>query len=324
MTFDTGLILVSIATLGLYNVLVKEFPHKLVLLFLLNVTAYLGFLVVYFVHTRLLGHDARALRELVDVYIYQDTPLYAVIALCFLGSMIVSEKLLDGYDLSLVVPISQFGVLLSSAAYLVLGDPFKWTLAVGMLILCLGTVCVSLSAAEGAPSDTLLARLQRVPHRLWLLVLIQAVFFTVVSVLGYLGTKRTAETQAALRWLRRLHIGPLAFHQAFYFNLGQQCFSVVLFLVYLLCRRRYRTELVPSLTGRTGYLTLVVLAYFVAQYTYLIAFSMTTDTTILLGLDNLSTPVVLALSYLLLHEPLTPSKTIGSSLIVFGGVIAAL
>jgi len=41
--------------------------------------------------------------------------------------MIIPEKLLDGYDLSLVIPISQFGILLASAGYIALGDPFQWS-----------------------------------------------------------------------------------------------------------------------------------------------------------------------------------------------------
>jgi hypothetical protein len=52
--------------------------------------------------------------------------------------MIISEKLLDGYDLSLAIPISQVGLLLASAAYIALGDPFQWSLLIGIVIVRLG------------------------------------------------------------------------------------------------------------------------------------------------------------------------------------------
>jgi uncharacterized membrane protein len=54
------------------------------------------------------------------------------------------------------------------------------------------------------------------------------------------------------------------------------------------------------------------------------AFTMTKDTTILLGLDNLSIPITLLFAFLILKEQLSSTKIFGSALIVLGGVIAAL
>jgi len=71
-------------------------------------------------------------------------------------------------------------------------------------------------------------------------------------------------------------------------------------------------------------LLIVVLSYFIATYAYLIAFTMTEDTTILLGLDNLSIPITLLFAFLILKEKLSSTKILGSALIVLGGVIAVL
>jgi drug/metabolite transporter (DMT)-like permease len=62
--------------------------------------------------------------------------------------MIISEKLLNGYDLSLVIPISQVGILLASAGYIALGDPFQWSQLIGILVVCLGSVVLSISTAN--------------------------------------------------------------------------------------------------------------------------------------------------------------------------------
>ena len=70
------------------------------------------------------------------------------------------------------------------------------------------------------------------------------------------------------------------------------------------------------------YLTIVVSSYLIAEYLYFIAFMITKDTTILLALDNLSIPIILLFSFLILQEELNRNKVIGSSLIVLGGVIA--
>jgi hypothetical protein len=64
-----------------------------------------------------LQHDISAIHELIFNYTYGDFPLYIIIALSFVSSMIISEKLLVGYDLSLVIPLSRSGILPASAGY---------------------------------------------------------------------------------------------------------------------------------------------------------------------------------------------------------------
>jgi drug/metabolite transporter (DMT)-like permease len=148
---DANLILISILSLCFYNVLVKNFPDKLILIFWINLLSYLCFLGIYYFRVSVLNHDPKALHELIFNYTFQDIPLYAIIAASFLGYMIVSEKLLDSYDLSLVIPISQLGILLASAGYILLGDPFNWSLLFGLSILCAGTFVVSLSSISQTP-----------------------------------------------------------------------------------------------------------------------------------------------------------------------------
>jgi hypothetical protein len=101
MSVGTNLILFSIVTLSIYNVLLKRFPPKLILLFWVNLLSYLGFVAIYFFRSAILQHDLQALQELIFAYTLNDLPLYIAIAGAFLGSMIISEKMLDGYNLSL-------------------------------------------------------------------------------------------------------------------------------------------------------------------------------------------------------------------------------
>jgi hypothetical protein len=156
--------------------------------------------------------------------------------------LIISEKLLEGYDLSLVIPISQFGILLASAGYIALGAPFQWSFAVSIVVLCLGTFILSLSATAKSLSLHIFAEFRKIPRNLWMLVVLQALCFTVSAVVSYLGTKETVRTDALMDGMRRLHLGPIAFHGAFYFNLGQQLYSVSLFLIYILVRKKYRLD----------------------------------------------------------------------------------
>jgi drug/metabolite transporter (DMT)-like permease len=320
----TYLILFSIVTLSLYNVLLKRFSQKLLLLFWVSFFSYVGFVTIYLFQSLILQHDHHVIHELIFEYTFEDIPLYIIIALSFLGSMIISEKLLEGYDLSLVIPISQFGILLASIGYIALGDPFQWSLVIGIVILCFGTFILSLSATAKRLSLSVFAEFRRIPSNLWLLVALQALCFTVSAVVSYLGTKETVRTDTLMDGLKRLHLGPIAFHGAFYFNLGQQVYSIIIFLVYILVRKKYRLEIFSPLATSAKYLSLVVLAYIAAEYAYFSAFTITRNTTILLVLDNLSIPITLLFSYFLLKEQLDQLKIVGSSLIVLGGLIAAL
>ena len=74
----------------------------------------------------------------------------------------------------------------------------------------------------------------------------------------------------------------------------------------------------------TKYLAWAALAYILAEYTYFIAFTITHETSVLLALDNLSIPITLIFPYLFLKEQISENKRLGSSLIVIGGLVAAI
>jgi hypothetical protein len=156
----------------------------------------LGFVFIYLLQTFVLQHDLSAVHELILNYTFDNLPLYITIAFSFLISMIISEKLLDGYDLSLVIPISQFGILLASAGYIALGDPFQWFLLIGVLIVCLGSFVLSLSAATEQLSFRMFSAFRHIPGKLWALVVGQALCCATSAVVSYLGMKETAHTDA--------------------------------------------------------------------------------------------------------------------------------
>jgi uncharacterized membrane protein len=237
--------------------------------------------------------------------------------------MIISEKLLDGYDLSLVIPISQFGILFANAGYIALGDPFQRSLLIGILILCLGSVVLSISAADEPLSLKMCAEFRYAPGKLWAFVLGEALGFTTSAVVSYLGIKETLHTDDIMNSLKRLHLSPVAFHSVLFFNVGQQLFSVIIFAIYILSRTKSRTTMFAPVLTSSKYLAWAALAYILAEYTYFIAFTITHETSILLALGNLSIPITLVFSYFFLKDQISENKLIGTSLIVIGGLIAA-
>jgi hypothetical protein len=83
-----------------------------------------------------------------------------------------------------------------------------------------------------------LCKMEKNSKKLWLLTLVQAGFFILSATMTYLGTKETVRTEMIMAILRRMHMGPVSFHSAFYFNLGQQFFSVTIATVYILARKK--------------------------------------------------------------------------------------
>lgn len=88
--------------------------------------------------------------------------------------------------------------------------------------------------------EIFLFRLKNIPKKLVILALVQVLLFVVSSMVNYVGTKKTIHTEAIINNMRHLHMGPVAFHDAFYFNIGQQFFSVIIATIYVLLRRKYR------------------------------------------------------------------------------------
>jgi uncharacterized membrane protein len=124
--------------------------------------------------------------------------------------------------------------------------------------------------------------------------------------------------------LRRFHLGPVAFHGSFYFNLGQQIFSVILSIMYILSRKQYRAGVLGPIKNNYQYVIWVVIFYIAAEYAYFRAFMIEEDTTILLVLDNISIPITLILSFFVLKENIDIKKMMGSAIIVVGGIVAGL
>ena len=168
--------------------------------------------------------------------------------------------------------------------------------------VCLGSVVLSTSAVNEHLSLRMFAEFRHVPGKLWALVLGEAFCFTTSAVVSYLGIKETPHTVDIMNGLKRLHLGPIAFHSVFFFNVGQQLFSVIIFAIYIVSRKQYRTVMISPLISSTKYLAWAALAYILAEYTYFITFTITHETSILLALDNLSIPITLVFSYFFLKE----------------------
>jgi drug/metabolite transporter (DMT)-like permease len=321
------LAMVSVLLVNLYGLTVKRLADKLALFFWTNLFTYLGFIAIYFVRastgsTR--GQAFEALHDLVFRYTLAQSPLYLLYAAGFVGTMFVFQKLLDGYDLSVVMPLSQLSIVFVTLGYVVLGVRPHWQEVLGLLILSPGVVIVSLPADALSSPGALVARLRGVPWPLWRLVTVLASLTTLTALVSYLGTKMTTETTAVASALEgALHV-QVFFLDPFHFALGAQFFSMLLFLGVLLARAPDRARLLPGIRHGGKVYVVVALMSLLANLAFQEAFALAPDPTVLLVIDKMSIPLVLFLSVLILEERLTTTKVAGSGLIVGGGILVAL
>jgi multidrug transporter EmrE-like cation transporter len=82
-------------------------------------------------------------------------------------------------------------MLLASAGYIALGDPFKWSLILGLCVLCTGTFIISLAAIPPSSTETIFVRWKKIPKKLWLLTLVQAGFFILSATMTYLRVSKS-------------------------------------------------------------------------------------------------------------------------------------
>jgi drug/metabolite transporter (DMT)-like permease len=318
------LALVSVLLQNLYSVSAKRIENRTALFFWSNVFTYVGFLAVYFARRRAEADGGQVLTDLVFRYTLDQAPLYVLYAAGFVGSMLVFRKLLAGYDLSLMMPLSQLSILLTTVGYVALGVRPAWQEVAGLLILSPGLVVVSLPADALSSPALLIGRLRAVSGRLWGLALLMASLTTLTALVTYLGTKATVETTELARALEEsLHL-QVFFLDPFHFSLGAQFFSVLMFLGVLAPRREDRSALLPALRDGGVIYVLITLMSFVANLAFQKAFELAPEPTILLVINKLSIPIVLGFSVLLLGERLTPPRIAGSGLILGGGLLAAL
>ena len=318
------LAVVSVLLVNLYSVAVKRIPNKLALFFWTNLFTYVGLVVVYFLRALTGSGGAHAVRELVFRYTLAQSPLYLLYAAGFVGTMVVFQRLLDGYDLSLVVPLSQFSILFVTFGYVALGVKPTWQEVLGLLILSPGVVIVSLPPDALSSPAALFARLRAVPWPLWSLVMLLAALTTVTALVSYLGTKTTAQTMAVDDALESaLHVN-VFFLDPFHFALGAQFFSVLLFLGFLLAQEQDRAALLPAIRHGGKLYVLVALMSLLANLSFQEAFALAPDPTLLLVIDKMSIPLVLIFAAVILKERTTVPKIVGSGLILVGAMLVAM
>jgi len=318
---DIIYISISIITFSLYNTFIKKTPgdKRLIVLFWMHIFAYISYIIFYFYKHIILMHDKNAIEHLIHEYTIINSPLYFLLGLCFVGTLIIYQNLLRHYPLSKVIPFAQISVLFTYIGQVFLGDVFDWSEFIGILIITFGailTVCDTISFTHP------LKPFKNIPPRLIKGVIGEAFLKASASVITFFLTQDTAINETIMNSL--LHVFPFASYNPFEANLGARFFMIAILYYYLTHTNIFKNEIVRTLKENTFFIIATSIIYLISVYDYQLAYLLTPDKNILAALTKLNIPILMLFASILLKEKITVPKIVGAAIVILGGLIVLI
>lgn len=317
ITAGIGLLFASIITFSLFTVLLKVFAPKNLLpfLFWVNVVTYIGFLGIYFYRKYFLQHDLHILEELIFHFSFENAPLYILLSICFVGSYVIFNGLLEKYDVAQVMALSQISILFSFIGFLLMGDSFSLKGCIEVLIVTYGALISGMTTLSFNPYTLFASQSWDSIRKVFL----YASFTSIITIITFLLTQQTVFNEEITGSLR--HIFPFSFYNPFYFNVGTRFYIMITFFIYL-WYKGYTNQLIPVLREKKMGLLITSLLFLATSYTFQLAFDLIPNRSLFSALYKFTNPCILLCGILLLKEKTTMPKIIGSLIIVLGGAIA--
>jgi drug/metabolite transporter (DMT)-like permease len=327
MQFDTSVFFcfISIFTYALYMVALKPVKHRMLTLFWLNTISYIGYISIFFVRKLHFEHDVKALEQLLFTFTFSNIPLYILVACCFVSSLALLNYLMNRFEISLIIPVTEVSILFTTLGYIALGNPSSPLVLIGVCIIFAGSIISGLTTLS---LSNPLKDFKKISHTLMIGGILQAAFESSVMLITFLCTHKTAVTKEIITWLnitfKNIYDVPFSFHQPFYYTIGVRFFITIFFLLYLLIYKKYRLEIITHPFKNAWYMLSVSAIFLITIISYHEAYQGFADKNVFIALRKLSIPTILFISYYLLNEKITRPKIIGCLIIVFGGMFSLL
>lgn len=316
---DLLYIIVAGTAYALYQVTMKHMKSsiRLIAFFWIYVLAYAGHLVIYFFRKFILEHNVNAIEILIREFTFYNSPLYLLLGICFTWSLVIYFQLFKRYDLTLIVPFAQIGLLFTYLGYYLLGDPTNPVEFTGVAIICLGAFITGMPTLVN-PRKAIRA----IPKPLIYGILKKSILSTIAAMSIFFITQQTAINKLVMQEIK--HIFPFSFHYSiFQADLGAYFFIVMTLLFYLTHHRQYKGRLLKTLRKHWVAITVACGLYMLSMYAHHFAYLLTPDQTVLAGLTKINVPIILFFGHRILHEKVTPPRIIGCLIVLLGAVVIA-
>ncbi len=323
---STGIIYLLFANffLSAYNIGVKRFEERLILLLWAATLSYVGYVGYALFHEKVLLLGPHPWKKIMFDYTFINIPFYCAIGIFSFLSLFLYAYLLKHHDISLVTPILKIGMLIQTFGYFILGQKFHLFSFLGVLIVSFGSL-LSVWPSNIKKLDDFK---KQFPFDLVFFAIVAAGLKAANKILVFLVTQQTPVTLQVQKFLdyvfHHLHPLTLTFVNPFDYNIGVRFFIVASFLTYIIGIKREGHKILAVLCEHfkmvviisccfLGYLTLYYNAYGIIQNKVMIS-----------PLLKLSLPLILFASYYLLGEKITTQKLVGYAIIIGGAIVTIL
>ena len=319
--FGAAMIAITVLSYSLYSIAIKPFKERMILLFWINMFTYVGFLGAYYIEKPIMPEHPGF--KLFEEYLFavstSNIPLYALLGMAFVASLVVLDNLYQRFDVSLVMPMAQMSLLFTAIGYICLGDPITWKPIVGIMIVFTGAIITSFPKLSMRDP---LGPLRKIPMVLLAWGIVESLLLAAQQMITFTCTQKTGITDWLMQTLKHISALPFSSFNPFLYNVGSRLFIAIVFLLYLNIHKRYRGKIFSVLNKNKLYVFGVSAIYFASAFSYQLAFRYTTDKKVLSALNRTYIPVILIMSFFLLKEKIKAPKIVGSTLIVLGGLAA--
>ena len=319
-------ILGTVLTFSFYNIFIKQFPKRMILLFWVEIITYICFASLFLAQKYIFDYDVSAMEDLIYDFTYTNAPFYILMALAFVGSLLFLDYLLKHFEISLITPLSQVSLLFIAAGYLLMGDPLNWIVILSVIIVFVGAI---ISSFKKFYFPNPLIEFKNLSWKLIKGTLFYSLLLTITAIITYLVTQQTDQTRAIMEWTKHsfkyLHPFPFQFYTPFYFNLGIRFFIMLFFIIsFFFVEEKHIKEPFISLKKHFWFILKTGFVYFLSVYTYQHAYMYIADKNVLGAMSKLAIPTILVLSMIHVKEKITAPKVVGSILILLGSSIALM
>lgn len=315
----------SIVSYAGYMIMLKQSKDRLIVLFWASLVTYIGYLGLLFIRKTVFAHDTKGLEQVIYHFTFTNMPLYIAMAISAVTSLALLNYLLDHFDVSLVVPVTETGILFTTIGYVLLGEHFSYTTLASIIVVFIGAL---FSGLDTFSFKKPLAVFKKFPLMLLIGGLLEALCDAFTLIITFICTKDTPVTEKIMSWLsstfEHIHHIPFNFLHPFYYNLGVRFFIVSIFFFYIVFIKKYGAKIITECKEHYFNIIAVSCCFLIYIVTYHEAFNHIEEKSVLEALSKLSIPTILFISYLTLSEKITPAKLIGCTLIVAGGAMILL
>lgn len=308
---------------SLYLVAIKKCSEdRIIIFFWTNIITYLIYLGIYFFYNIITKHKVQPVQELIHNFTLTNAPFYFLMACFWVGSLLILDYLLNRHELSLIIPITHIGILISVLGYTLLGDTYPVEEFIGKCFIFIGAIITSYRHVS---IKTLFSQLKKVPFILLLAGLIEALLSSGAKWITFLCTEKTPVTRDILEWAQGVSYkvdGPsFGFHTPFYYNVGVRFFIALIFIIYIFSFTNDKNKIFSVFYKK--FWNIMIVSFFFTSFiiTYNSAFLLFQDKSILIAISKITVPITLLISYWILKEKITQPKIIGTTLIMIGALL---